>query len=141
MSKQAIIIDANQMISALLGGKAREILYSEYFFFFSTERKTWEVKRYIPMISIKTGASDEKVLKAFELFPVIACQDSFFEKQLERAHELIGSRDPTDVDLLALALKLQCRLWSHDRDFQGIEDIVVVTTDDLLTMLAAKATT
>ncbi|MCI0691668.1 PIN domain-containing protein [candidate division KSB1 bacterium] len=127
MSKQIFTIDTNQMISALLGGKARGIIYAAHFRFFTTERKTWEVKRYIPLISVKTGVPQERVLQAFELFPIVAYQDAFFDEQKSRALELIGKRDPTDADLLALTLKLQCPLWSHDQDFQNIKEIAVVT--------------
>jgi hypothetical protein len=70
VNKQAITIDTNQMISALLGGKAREVIYSVHFRFCTTERKTWEVKRYIPLISTKTDVSEEEVFRAFELFPI-----------------------------------------------------------------------
>jgi hypothetical protein len=40
VNKQPPTIDANQIISALLGGKARDILYSDDFYFFTTGRKT-----------------------------------------------------------------------------------------------------
>lgn len=135
MSKQVIIIDTNQMISALFGGKARQILYSSSFRFVTTERKTWEVKRYIPMIAAKTNVPEERVLRAFELFPIVAFQDSFFDEEKNYALELIGKRDPTDADLLALALKLQYPLWSHDHDFQTIKEIVVVTIEGLIAMM------
>ena len=140
MNKPALTIDTNQMISALLGGKAREVIYSNHFRFFTTERKTWEVKRYIPLISGKTGVPEERVLRAFELFPIEAYQDAFFEEQMEHANELIGGRDPTDADLLALTLKLQYPLWSHDRDFRNIKGIVVVTINDLLAAIAEGST-
>ena len=135
MNKQAVIIGTNQMISALLGGKARQILYSGSFRFVTTERKTWEVKRYIPMIAAKTNVSEERILRAFELFPIVAFQDSFFDDEKKHAWELIGKRDPTDADLLALTLKLKYPLWSHDRDFQNIKEITVVTITDLAAMM------
>lgn len=139
MNKQPLTIDANQLISALLGGKARDILYSDDFHFFMTERKTWEVRRYLPYVSAKTGVPQEKALRAFELFPIIAFQDKFFEEQKALANKLIGARDPTDADLLALTLKLKCPLWSHDQDFQTLKEIQVVTTNDLLDMIAKKS--
>ena len=45
-----------------------------------------------------------------------------------------GSRDPDDVDLLALALHLKAAVWSNDRDFRdaGIE---LWTTAELLAEL------
>lgn len=74
------------------------------------------------------------------MFPIEAYQDAFFDEQKSRANELIGGRDPTDADLLALALKLQCPIWSHDRDFQKILGIDVVTTGDLIAILARRNT-
>ena len=135
MSEQAIIIDANQMISTLLGGKALDILFSGHFRIYTTERKTWEVKRYIPFISQKISVSEEQARRTFELFPVESFHDAFFVDRLPAAHALIGARDETDVDLVALALKLQYPIWSHDRDFQGLATISVVTTEDLLSLI------
>lgn len=34
------------------------------------------------------------------------------------AERYIGKRDPDDVALLALALKLQIPVWSNDKDFR-----------------------
>jgi len=48
---------------------------------------------------------------------------------------LIGKRDPTDVDLLSLALKIKYPVWTLDRDFSKIQEIAVVTTDDLLALV------
>lgn len=140
MNEQGIIVDANQLIGALLGGRALDIIYSERFHFFTTERKTWEVKRYIPFIASKVGVSEEDILRAFELFPVVACQDTFFNDHIPRAFELIGARDPTDVDLLALALRLQYPVWSHDQDFLDLKVVEVIATEELLAHLASEGT-
>jgi predicted nucleic acid-binding protein len=126
------------MISALLGGRARVILYSNHFRFFTTERKTWEVKRYIPFISTKTSVPEARVLRAFELFPIVAYQDAFFDDQKNHALDLIGARDPTGADLLALTLKLKYPLWSHDRDFQKISENTVITSGDLFAIMAKR---
>lgn len=112
------------------------ILYSGYFRFFTTERKTWEVKRYIPFISTKTGVPEERLGHAFELFPVVVYPDAFFDDQKSHALELIGAPDPTAANLLALTLKLKCPLWSHDRDFQNSPESIVVTSGDLFAIIA-----
>jgi len=41
-----VIVDANPLVSALLGGRALSILL-DFFRFVTTERTTWEVKRYL----------------------------------------------------------------------------------------------
>jgi predicted nucleic acid-binding protein len=42
-----LVVDANIFISALIGGKAAELLFNPNFDLFTTERTTWEVKKYL----------------------------------------------------------------------------------------------
>ena len=44
-------------------------------------------------------------------------------------------RDPSDIDLLALALAFSIPVWSQDQDFKTA-GVPHFTTNDLLTMLA-----
>ena len=48
---------------------------------------------------------------------------------------LIGARDERDVPLLALTLTYGYPLWSDDRDFEGIEQIQLIKTADLVSRL------
>ena len=41
-----LVVDANIFISALIGGKAAELLFNPNFELLTTERTTWEVKKY-----------------------------------------------------------------------------------------------
>lgn len=136
MNERNIIVDANPMIAALLGGRSRRVFHSGFFNFITTERKIWEVKRYAPLIAVKSASAEIEIFEAIDLLPVAAYQDAFFEDHKARALELIGKRDPIDADLLALTLKLGYPLWSHDRDFDHIPDLVVVSTEDVLTRIA-----
>ena len=49
-----LVVDANIFISALIGGKAAEILFNPNFDLLTTERTTWEVKKYIPQLAEHT---------------------------------------------------------------------------------------
>lgn len=138
MNKIHIIVDANPMISALLGGQARTVFHAQGFNFFTTERKIWEVKRYVPMIAMKSRRMESEIFEAIRLLPLTSYQDAFFETHHARAVELIGARDPTDVDLLALALKLGHPIWSHDHDFEQIAEIVVLSTEALLAEITRR---
>jgi predicted nucleic acid-binding protein len=42
-----LVVDANIFISALIGGKAAELLFDPNFDLLTTERTTWEVKKYL----------------------------------------------------------------------------------------------
>ncbi|NLY00805.1 MAG: PIN domain-containing protein [Rhodopirellula sp.] len=132
---QTLVIDANIVLSALLGGAARAIIFSGRFSRYSTQRTLFEVERYLPRLTEKLKQAEQDVLRAFELLPIIACQPSAYDSHMERAYLLIGGRDPKDTDVLALGLKLNCPIWTEDEDFEGIQDVPIVRTSSLVAML------
>ena len=68
---------------------------------------------------------------ALELLPLRPYPARSYRATMLEATRRIGSRDPDDVDVLALALQLRAPLWSNDRDFDrtGVEQM---TTADVL---------
>jgi predicted nucleic acid-binding protein len=50
---------------------------------------------------------------------------------MAKAAERIGSRDPDDIELLALDLHLGIPIWTNDRDFEAV-NVDVFTTESLL---------
>jgi len=64
---------------------------------------------------------------ALSMLPVSVCDDEFYRDKLQKAKNLIGKRDPDDVHLLALSLKLDCPIWSNDKDLGGL-GIKIYTT-------------
>lgn len=137
---QTLVIDANIVLSALLGGAARAIIFSGRFSLYSTQRTLFEVERYLPRLTEKLKQAEQDVLRAFELLPIIACQPSEYDSHMERAYLLIGGRDPKDTDVLALGLKLNCPIWTEDEDFEGIQDVPIVRTSSLVAMLQSGST-
>lgn len=135
-SRELIVVDANPLLSALLGGKARSVLLSGKFEFITSEYTTWEVKKYIPLVSERTGVNEEELLFVLNHFPIQAFQPKEYDDKRKAAEELIVKRDPKDVDILALALKFNAPLWSEDKDFEGIEGLILFKTSDLLNKLA-----
>ena len=135
-----LVVDANPLISALLGGVAFELLFSPLFRCVTTERTTWEVKRYIPMIAERSGVPEADVLALFETFPLTAHQSSFYEEHLSLATTNIGARDPKDIDILALTYRLGTSLWTADPDLRDIEDIHTISTEELREILIKEGT-
>ena len=127
-----LVVDANVFISALMGGKAAELLFNPNFELLTTERTTWEVKKYLPQLAAYTEKSPADLLLLFELIPVRACQSKEYETSLSTAQDLIGDRDPFDVDILALTLETGAPLWSNDADFEEIEKITLFKTKDII---------
>ena len=126
-----LVVDANPLISALLGGKAFHPLFSDLFRCATTERTTWEVKRYIPMVANRSGVSEQEILYLFETFPLTAYQSRFYEAHLARATAQIGARAPKDIDILALTYRMRAPLWTEDQDLQDVRDIQTVTAEAL----------
>jgi predicted nucleic acid-binding protein len=126
------------LVSAILGGRAREIIYSEQFEFCSPQATLFEVPKHIPWLASELRKPELTLFEEFQLFPILACQPAIYQDQMQRATELIGQRDLLDVPLLALALARGYPIWSDDRDFEGIADIQLFKTNDLLLRLATE---
>lgn len=57
-----------------------------------------------------------------------------YESHLEEASEYLAKRDPTDIPLATLALKLEIPVWSNDRDFEELP-LIAYPTAKLLKIL------
>jgi predicted nucleic acid-binding protein len=132
---EPLIIDANPIISALLGGSARRVVLSPEFSFYSTQHTLFEVEKYLPWLARRLDRGEIHLFREFELLPIIACQPTRYESQVAKAESLIGLRDIEDVPILALALELGYPIWTEDHDFDGIPEISVRRTADLLATL------
>ncbi len=113
-----IAVDANILLSALLGGKPSIILFDSRFLFVTTEFTVQEVKKYIPRLAEKLKVPEKDILDLLELLPISMYQRDFYTATLHSAKRLIGHIDAKDADILALALKLNVYLWSQDKDFE-----------------------
>lgn len=127
--------DANVLLSALIGGRARLVLVSPRIAEVLTTEKTFaEVEEYAFVLGRKKKIDTDVLLLALAAMPVTILGQSNYIASLPRARRQIARRDPDDVDLLALALELKIPLWFNDRDFErtGVE---LLTTEDLLRQL------
>ena len=133
---ELLIADANPILAALLGGRAREVLFSDEFSFCSAQTVLFEVAKYLPQVAKQLELSELHVYQAFQLLPIEPCQPTEYQQYEQQAEQLIAQRDPLDVPTLALALARQVPIWSNDKDFQGIPNIKVFQTAELLERLA-----
>ncbi len=123
-----LAVDATPIISALIGGFSREILFDHNFEFITTEFTVGEVMNYIPYIAKKTNLPEEFITFLLGLLPLKVYKKEEYRDYIPTAQQLIA--DPGDVDILALALAKKCPLWSNDTDFEGIPEIRLVKTKD-----------
>jgi len=119
-----LVADANVLLAAVLGGRARDVLrHPEIDELLTPEITLAEVQEYAVILARKRRLSLDILLLAIAALPVTVVEQAVYASALARARRLIARRDPNDVDVLALALHMKLPLWSNDNDFEatGIE--------------------
>ncbi len=130
-----LVADANVLLAALLGGRAKAVLeHPEIDEVLTAEATLAEVQEYAVILARKKRLSLDTLLLAIAALPVTVVEQAVYSPALPQARKLIGKRDPDAVDVLALALHLKLPLWSNDNDVEdaGIE---WYTTAELLRKL------
>lgn len=130
-----LVADANVLLAAVLGGRAKAVLqHPKIDELLTAERTLAEVQEYTVILARKKRLSLDTLLLAVAALPVTVIEETTYASSVPRARELIANRDPDDVDILALALQMNLPVWSNDNDFEeaGIE---WYTTAELLQKL------
>ena len=134
-----LVVDANAIISALLGGVALQVFWSSSVKELVTTKFTInEILPYLPRLAKKISVPEALLRLELELLPLTIYEKGSYQGQLREANKRIGDRDPNDVDLLALTLTIGCPLWSNDHDFEGT-GVALFTTASLLKHLQPEA--
>ncbi len=135
-----LVVDANPILSALIGGKARDLFLSPHIGELVTTRHTLgEVEKYIPELARKprvaaAGVGQADLWAALVVIPLTVYQREHYQKTLPEAKRRMAHRDPADADILALALMLDAPIWTNDADFEGA-GVQCFTTAELLSVL------
>ena len=130
-----LVADANVLLAAVLGGQAKTVLqHPEIDEVLTAEPTLAEVEEYAPILAKKKRLSLDTLLLAIAALPVTVVEQGVYSPSLPQARKLIASRDPDDVDILALALHMNLPLWSNDNDFEKAQ-IEWYTTAELLRKL------
>jgi predicted nucleic acid-binding protein len=118
---EKLAVDANPILSAIIGGKARSVfLDADHISFYTTLFNFKEVEKYIPMLASKRSLPLDDLYLALSTLPISVCDVEFYKDTLKKAESLIRHRDPDDIHLLGLALRLSCPIWSNDKDFEDV---------------------
>jgi predicted nucleic acid-binding protein len=121
----------------MLGGRAREVIFSAQFELYSPQATLFEVSKHISWLARRLNKRELELFEEYQLLPIVSCQPAVYDRQLQRAAALIGQRDACDIPLLALALARGYAVWSDDRDFEGIAEIQLYKTHELLARIQA----
>jgi len=95
-----------------------------------------ELNEHKELISEKSRLSDEEFEETLDdlLIFVKVFTLSEYRDFLSDAKTL--SPDPDDIDLFALALKLDCPIWSNEKAFKKQSKVKVFSTSDLISFLS-----
>ena len=133
-----LVADANVLLSAVLGGRAKLVFgqpgVEEVL---TTAFTLGEVQEYAEQLARAKRLSLDTVLLAAATLPVTIVERHVYSESLPEAERRIGQRDPEDADVLALALHLKVPVWSNDRDFEGT-GVERYTTAQLLRKLSTE---
>ncbi len=127
--------DANVLLSAVIGGRARLVLSSPTVEEVLTTASVFaEIEEYAAILGQKKRIPPETVMLAVASLPVSIVAAEVYARSVALARRRVGKRDSDDVELLALALHFKVSLWSNDNDFErcGVERY---TTAELLRKL------
>lgn len=132
-----LVADANVLLSAVIGGRARVVLeHPGVAQVVAAEATLAEVKEYAGHLAKKKRLALDVVLLTLAVLPVTVVERAAYASAIPEAKRRIAHRDPDDVEVLALAIELGLPVWSNDRDFDetGVE---WYTTAELLKKLSA----
>ena len=97
-------------------------------------RSLREVHTYLPEFAQRYRLAVEDLEAATDNLPVIRYNERSYHSHLTQARRYLQHRDPDDVALGALALKLDVPVWSNDNDLRELP-LPVYSTAVLLRML------
>jgi predicted nucleic acid-binding protein len=132
---RSVAADSNVLLSAAVGHAARRIFErAPRLLVVTTEANLAEVQAYLPSMSEAYGLDLLEVQEALAALPMRLYNVRWYRSRIPEARSYLQDRDPDDVALAALALKLQIPIWSNDRDFEGMP-IEIYPTAKLLKAL------
>ena len=129
---KSLVLDANILVRAVLGKRARNILdrYHDRAHFLSPLVCFEEAKRHLPVILKKRGIDPSSVMETLDHLPatVEPVKVTAYRSMEKTARSRIRSRYEDDWPILALALSLNLPIWTEDQDLFGV-GIATWTTD------------
>ena len=136
-----LVADANVLLSAAIGGRARLVLeHPRVEAVHAPAFALDEVHEYLAALAKKKRLAIDTLMLTLAALPITVVDRDEYRSHLSEARRRMRRRDPDDADILALALHLKLPVWSNDNDFEdaGVE---WHTTAELLTTLGVTSGT
>ena len=132
-----LVIDANILMSALIAteGITYDLIFNDSIKLVSVDKLMRELGKHKFEILEKSGLSEydfdifvSLISSEIELIPYPE-----IKKFISEAEKI--SPDPNDTEYFALALKLNCSIWSNDKKSKNQGKVKIFSTEDLVKSL------
>ena len=135
------VIDTNILFFALIKKSiTRRIILSDVFELYVPEYLFAEINKHKDLILDKAKISTNDfsaLLTLFQKHTTIVTQEGYHDK-IPVAEAVMKEIDITDSPFLALALALDCPLWTNDGHFKQQTLVEVYTTKEILELLSGR---
>ena len=132
-----LIVDANILFAALIkDSTTRRILITSSHSFYCPEFSISEFIKHLPELSKKTGlGKDELEIIIDRIIETAGITMIPFEEFIHKQAEAESiSPDPDDVAYFALALHMECAIWSNDKRLIDQKKIRIMTTKEIISL-------
>ena len=126
-----LVIDANILFSALIKkGFTYELLFDSTFELYAPEFLIEEFQKYEDLIIKKGNLSKEQFVQMIHLLKDIIITVPMKKHNFNLAKKI--SPDENDFMYFALALKLNCPIWTNDKKLKEQDKVIVWNTKELI---------
>lgn len=127
-----LVVDANVLFSALIKeGFTTELMFSDQIRLFAPEFLLEEFFKHENEILEKTKRNKDDFSDILEILKLIIKITPAEEFDIYTTEAEAISPDPDDVQYFALALKLQCGIWSNDKMLKEQNSVSVYSTEEI----------
>ena len=127
-----LVVDANILFAALIKVSATsDLIVDNSLYLSSVEFIFSEFEKYKELIREKTERTEEEFERFMEIIQkkIRVAPYEEFEPFMKEAEKI--SPDQKDTEYLALALKLDCAIWSNDKKLKEQDKVIIFSTEDL----------
>lgn len=125
MQRRRLVLDANILIRAVLGRRAKETIagHAADVNFFAPEIAFDDAAQHLPAVLTKHGRAEDAAhalafLDHLRTVVMAVPEEAYIALKAE-ALARVERRDPDDWPVLAIAMLLDCPIWTEDNDFFG----------------------
>ena len=133
-----LVVDANILISGLIkDGITRELLLNNYLDLYTSEFIYYELFKHIKEIAKKADMTVNKITDILEILIIESDLKIITKDHVKSFIDAANNISPDIDDALyfSVALKLNCAIWSNDKELKNQKIVKVYSTSDLLNRL------